>query len=394
MPGFRQANEMNFRGINGPGLATAILIGSLGTAALGMEPVMLSAMVQDGRISEATVGALVTTELLAIAMGTIVGTRLLSRFPAPVVGIVAAVLTAASNALAIGRSGNLALIALRGLAGLVEGVLMALSLVAISRASAPERASGLFLAAQTFIQLIAITVASNLRLFGSGTDACLAILAGCGLAAAFVSLIAPRHLDPPKSETGGGGLTVRDMTGLVAVGAFTGATICVWGYLGLWFAHHAFPAAIASKAVAISLFAQIMGALSAARFGRRLSPRPTILAATLLTSLVILQMKQAQHNMITFYALSAAFSFLWLFTLPAFAGLLVEIDPTRRALLYIAAFQLAGAASLPLLAGVAIGYGGIAGVFYLSIGVLCLAMALVVTLRGATPGMGAEDLHG
>lgn len=50
-----------------------------------------------------------------------------------------------------------------------------------------------------------------------------------------------------------------------------------------------------------------------------------------------------------------AIGFVWLFTLPFFAGWLIEIDPGRRAVLYLTAFQLGGAALLPSLAGVAVG---------------------------------------
>jgi len=51
---------------------------------------------------------------------------------------------------------------------------------------------------------------------------------------------------------------------------------------------------------------------------------------------------------------SIAFGFAWLFTLPFFAGWLIEIDPGRRTILYLTAFQLGGAALLPSLAGIAV----------------------------------------
>lgn len=367
--------------INGRNLGTAIVIGSLGTTVLGVEPVLLSAMVHEGRIAETTVGALVTTELLAIAIGSVIGTRLLARFGTHSVAAGAGLLTAALNACTIGVKGDLALIATRGAVGVIEGILMALALVAIARSRQPERASGLFLAAQTFIQFVAVSLAPSLALEGSNTDGCLAILSGCGLAAALVATIAPRRLVPPERKHGGGELGPRSFVGLAAVGAFTGATLCIWGYLGLWISHNGFPAELESRAVALSLAAQIIGALVAAHLGSRLLPRATILTSTALAILVLLLMLHAQHDIRILYALSAAFSFLWLFTLPAFAGLLVEIDPTRRALLYIAAVQLAGAALLPTLAGIAVGYRGIGGAFWLAIGVLAIAMALVAGLH-------------
>lgn len=371
---------MTNHAINGRNLGTAIVIGSLGTTVLGIEPVLLSAMVHEGRIAETTVGALVTTELLAIAIGSVIGTRLLARFGAHSVAVGAGLLTAALNAGTIGVKGDLALIATRGAAGAIEGILMALALVAIARSRQPERASGLFLAAQTFVQFVAVSLAPSLALEGSNADGCLAILSGCGLAAALIATIAPRRLVPPERRHGSGELGPRSFVGLAAVGAFTGATLCIWGYLGLWISHNGFPAELESRAVALSLAAQIIGALVAAH-GSRLLPRATILSSTALAIIVLLLMLHAQHDIRILYALSAAFSFLWLFTLPAFAGLLVEIDPTRRALLYIAAVQLAGAALLPTLAGIAVGYHGIGGAFWLAIGVLAIAMALVAGLH-------------
>jgi MFS family permease len=382
---------MDNQEISGRGLATSLIVGSLGITILGIEPVLLSAMVQEGRIAETAVGALVTTELLTIAIGSIVGMRLLGRFPTRLVGALAGAAMAALNAFAIGQAGEAPLVAMRAATGVIEGILMAIAMIAIARTAVPERASGLFLAAQTAMQLLAVSLAPNLALNGSNTDVCLAILSGCGLTAALFALAAPSRLIPPENEKGTGRLSVRSYAGLVAVGAFTGATLCVWGYLGLWIARNGFASAAESKIVALSLAAQISGALVAARLGHRLAPRPTILASTILTIVVTLLMLQPHPNIVTLSALSAAFSFLWLFTLPAFTGLLAEIDPTRRALLYIAAVQLAGAAALPLLAGIAVGYGGIGGVFWLTIAVLLFAMALVFGLRRRSQEMSTED---
>jgi predicted MFS family arabinose efflux permease len=382
---------MDNQEISGRGLATSLIVGSLGITILGIEPVLLSAMVQEGRIAETAVGALVTTELLTIAIGSIVGMRLLGRFPTRIVGPLAGAAMAALNAFAIGQAGEAPLVAIRAATGVIEGILMAIAMIAIARTAVPERASGLFLAAQTAMQLLAVSLAPNLALNGSNTDVCLAILSGCGLTAALFALAAPPRLIPPENEKGAGRLSVHSYAGLVAVGAFTGATLCVWGYLGLWIARNGFASAAESKIVALSLAAQISGALVAARLGHRLAPRPTILASTILTIMVTLLMLQPHPNIVTLFALSGAFSFLWLFTLPAFTGLLAEIDPTRRALLYIAAVQLAGAASLPLLAGIAVGYAGIGGVFWLTVAVLLFAMALVFGLRRRSQETSTED---
>jgi hypothetical protein len=77
------------------------------------------------------------------------------------------------------------------------------------------------------------------------------------------------------------------------------------------------------------------------------------------------------------YAVSAAFGFLWLFALPSFTGLLIEVDPARRAVLYIAAAQLAGSAALPSVAALFVTPSDIGGAF--RFGLAAFALAVVLT---------------
>jgi hypothetical protein len=157
-----------------------LTIGSLAVLVLGIEPVLLGAMVTEQRIAEQAVGALVTTELLAIAMGSVLGMRALGRFSARSVALLAGLALAGVDCAAIGRTGAPVLIVQRALAGLLEGMLMALALVAVARAVLPEHASGMFLAAQTLLQLVVVLFLPALTLAGSRVDMSLAILAGRG----------------------------------------------------------------------------------------------------------------------------------------------------------------------------------------------------------------------
>ena len=84
-------------------------------------------------------------------------------------------------------------------------------------------------------------------------------------------------------------------------------------------------------------------------------------------------------------AVSVVFGFFWLFTLPFFAGWLIEIDPSRRAVLYITAFQLGGAALLPSLAGIAVGRFSVDAAMVFSAGVFLVLAALAYLNRSAIP---------
>lgn len=129
--------------VTGRTLATSILIGSCALLVLGVQPVLLGAMVQEGRIAEAQVGNLVTIEMLAMVLGSLAGIGLLRKTGARVVIGVAGLILAAVNLMMTGQSGMAILAPVRAVAGLSEGVLVASALVAISRVTRVERASAI-----------------------------------------------------------------------------------------------------------------------------------------------------------------------------------------------------------------------------------------------------------
>lgn len=341
--------------VTGRTLATSILIGSCALLVLGVQPVLLGAMVQEGRIAEAQVGNLVTIEMIAMVLGSLAGIALLRKMGARVVIGVAGVVLAAMNLAMAGQSGMAVLSFLRGVAGLSEGVLVASALVSISRVERVERASAIFLAVQTFLQA-AVAAALPFVIAGSSrTDIALLALALAGAIAAAAALSLPPLLQPAAPDGERGALTRASLTALLGAGLFLGAIVSVWSYLGLWLIRYGYPPAFEGTAVSLCLVAQVVGALAAARFGERLPNRQTISVCALTGALLVALFFVSRGNATAILAVSIAFGFVWLFTLPFFAGWLIEIDPGRRAVLYLTAFQLGGAAFLPSLAGVAVG---------------------------------------
>lgn len=341
--------------VTGRTLATSILIGSCALLVLGVQPVLLGAMVQEGRIAEAQVGNLVTIEMLAMVFGSLAGIGLLRRASAPVViGLAGLVLTAINLAMT-GQSGMAILASLRAVAGLSEGILVASALVAISRVERVERASAIFLAVQTLLQAVVAAALPFVAIVASRTDTALIALAAAGAVAAVSALSLPRRLQPAAPDSEHGALTPASLTALLGAGLFLGAIVSVWSYFGLWLTRYGYPPTFEGMAVSLCLVAQVIGALAAARFGERLPNRQTIAACALSGALLVALFFVGRGSATAIIVVSIAFGFVWLFTLPFFAGWLIEIDPGRRAILYLTAFQLGGAALLPSLAGVAVG---------------------------------------
>jgi len=336
-------------------LATSILIGSCALLVLGVQPVLLGAMVQEGRVAGAQVGNLVTIEMLAMVLGSLAGIGLLRKMGARVVIGLGGLVLAATNLAMTGQSGMMPLSLLRAVAGLSEGVLVASALVAISRVARVERASAIFLAAQTLLQAVVAAALPFVAIASSRTDTALLALAAVGAIAAASALALPQHLRPAAPDSERGALTAASLTALVGAGLFLGAVVSVWSYFGLWLIHHGYPPTFEGTAVSLCLVSQVVGALTAARFGERLPNRQTIAACALAGALLVALFFLGRGSAAAIIAASMAFGFVWLFTLPFFAGWLIEIDPGRRAVLYLTAFQLGGAALLPSLAGIAVG---------------------------------------
>ncbi len=341
--------------VSGRTLALSILIGSCALLVLGVHPVLLGALVQEGRLADAQVGNLVTIEMLAIVPGSLAGIALLRRASARVVAIAAGLAMAAINILLLGQSGMSILSIARAFAGLSEGVLVAIALVAISRVMRVERASAIFLAVQTLMQAVVAAILPAITIAGSRVDAALIALAIAGVIAAAAALALPAALRPTEPDSERGALTPASLTALTCAGLFLGAIVSVWGYFGLWLIHYGYPPTFEGTAVSLCLVAQVVGALAAARFGESLPNRRTIVSCAMTAAALVGAFYLARGNAAAIIIVSIAFGFVWLFTLPFFAGWLIEIDPGRRAVLYLTAFQLGGAALLPSIAGMAVG---------------------------------------
>ena len=369
--------------VNGRTLALSILIGSCALLVLGVHPVLLGALVQEGRLADAQVGNLVTIEMLAIVPGSLAGIGLLRRVGARIVAAGAGTAMAAINLFLIGHAGMATLAAARAAAGFSEGILVAIALVAISRVARVERASAFFLAVQTLMQAVVAAALPAILIAGSRVDAALAALAGAGAIAAAAALLLPSAIRPTEPDGERGALTPASLTALTCAGLFLGAIVSVWGYFGLWLIHYGYPPTFEGTAVSLCLVAQVVGALTAAHFGERLPNRRTIIACAIAGAGLVAAFYLARGSAGAIIAVSIAFGFVWLFTLPFFAGWLIEIDPGRRAVLYLTAFQLGGAALLPSLAGIAVGAWSIdAALAFAGASFLLLALAALASGRG------------
>ena len=356
----------------------AFVVGCVGIMVAGLQPVLLGSLQAAGRISAAELGHAATLELLTLGLGAGLSGTLLEGRPLKPVVIAAAVLYALANLLTLQARGEV-LTLVRGLAGIPGGVMIWVTTEMIVRSPTPTRWAGIYLAVQTLAQL---GVATALAVYGpTSTTIAPLSMAGLGVAALIAAFALPRGFEPLDREPTASGLPpFRGWAVLLAVVLVNACIVGAWVYLEPLGAQAKIPHATVALATPLSLAMQILGAGSATVLAGRapwivalVGACVVLIAATLGLSLL--------PSATPFLVLQAVFGFVWLFILPYFVPLAIEMDPTRRTALLGNAANLIGSALGPLAASMLVGDSDARAALHLCAGFAVAGLALIIGLH-------------
>lgn len=371
----------DLRPLRPAGVVSTLWLGSVGLLILGIQPVVLEPLVRFGRIGEAALGSAATTEILAIAIGSVLGARMLRRMPARAVALAGLLPFVAANLAMHWLTGLVPLLVLRALSGLSGGTLVGMSIVSIARGERPERLSAAFLVMQTTLQLCLAALIPYAAEHVLPADFGFVAMAWLGLASLPVLLAVPPRLAPPQAGTGTPApVGLSAWAALAGSGAYLVAIVAVWAYFGVWEHQLGMSEQMIGTTAALSLGSQVIGASAAGWLGPLLPSRPTLLVAIALQVAVVLGLLHWAALPVQ-VALALAFGFLWLFAIPLQTRLLIDVDPTRRAVLHLAAAQLTGCAVGPTLAGMFVTSGRVDGALWTGVGMLLVSTLLVGIAR-------------
>lgn len=327
-----------------PAIAAAMWVGTAALMILGVQPVLLAALVAEQKISNAALGRLAMTEVLSIALGAAVGVALFRQGGMRAkAAFLAAVLTAANLASAYAHD-DTTLFLLRGLAGLVEGLLLGATIVILTRTRAPDRANGVFLAVQTIPQAAAayalpIYLAPR---WGSGAGfMILAILAAIGVA---LSIVLPRVAAPapPKDEAATRWVwTPQIVCVLLAIALQTAGMGGALEYLAQLAAHHGFSAHDVGLASSGNLVLQVIGAFIVVGIAWRIPSAPALLVGVGFQAAMALAFPLMPSGQ-AYVALACLFGLFLLALGPFQVAWLIRIEPTRRVVLLVTPVTLIG----------------------------------------------------
>lgn len=363
-----------------------MLVGVTGIMIAGLQPLLLGALAQEGRIDAAQIGRAATAELLTMGAAAGLAGAVLKPVRLKLVAMLALAALAATDALTPSVRGEMVTVT-RAVAGAPSGVLVWLTICLIARSPTPERWSGAYLTIQTLAQFLlagALTVAVVPRFGANGGFLALAAFCVGNAALAFLlpSQLAP--LPVTAGESGGALPGLRGWAALAASFLFVAFEIGVWVYAEPLSRQAGHAPAVVGQAVSLSLGCQVAGGLAATVLAGRLNWLAVMLVC-LVIDLALLTGFAALPRASMFLVLSGLFGFLWIFASPFLVPMTIKADPTRRAAVLMGGAQLLGGSFGPLIASAFVSDADARGALAFGAAALVVAVGIMVVLSRTHP---------
>ncbi|MDB5434967.1 MAG: putative transporter, partial [Phenylobacterium sp.] len=157
--------------------AAVMFVGIVGVMIAGLQPQLLGALEQEGRLQAAQLGHAATAELLTMGLAAGFAGAFLKPRRLRLIGLLAGLALAVVDVLTARLSGE-AITAARAVAGVPSGIMMWITLSLIARAPRPERWSGAYLTLQTLAQFLLATLLTAFVIGRAGANGGWLALAG------------------------------------------------------------------------------------------------------------------------------------------------------------------------------------------------------------------------
>lgn len=381
-------------------MAAAMAVGTAALMVMGMQPVILGGLASAGRLSAEQLGQVATLEVIALAMGTAIGPGLINRGRMRRVTALLCVVLALADLLMLLAASPPQIFAARALAGLLEGIVLASTIVVLTHSRQPDRANGVFLAVQTIPQMIAVFTFPTLVIPTFGLPSAFILLSGLALLAAGCAFWLPdrvaiaAHADADRI-----GWSAAGIAALVAVLVQSAGIGGAWTYVEMLATQRHLATAAVGVALAGLLGTQILGAFLVAWVGWKLPANLALLVGTITQATIILWLTRVTHD-VPFIIACFAFGLFWLALQPFQLRQIIAIDPKRRMALLVVPTMLVGMSMGPLLLSFFVAGNDVVPAFEVGgalLGSSALLYAMLAVVRsgreaGSSDGIASDDL--
>jgi len=355
-----------------------LFLGTVSFMITGIQPALLGGLVEEKRLTEAMLGRVAWAEVFALALAAAIGPRLIRLGSARRTIAAACLSLALCNAVVyISHDANV-LIVSRLVAGAMEGLLLATTNIAITRARHPERLSATFLMVSAIPQVVASYVLPVTVIPRFGADSGFAILGVLAVGGIFVAFMLGNEIqDAPPRKPGTQVWTPAVLIGLGGVILQNAANGAGWEYQARIGENLHFSGQVVGTAISTDLIFQIIGTFAVAAIAWRLPFRVMLLSSTVIQAAILMTMATI-HSPFGYIATCAIFGMMWLGMNPYQVSLLVDLDKTRQVALMLASLQLMGFSAGPLICSFFVSPGNVVGAFWCAAVMVLVALALYI----------------
>lgn len=360
-------------------VTAAVIIAAISVTAPGLQPMLLGALLAAGKIGAHALGLAATVE----ALGVVVSTALIGAILRPrrlrLVTMLALLAVMVANVLTITLPPS-AIIPLRGLAGLGNGLLVGafLSLAARSRNPTSLYAT-LFMLNASVVFLLSMTLGA-FAIDRLGPSSGYMILTGIYAAL----LLAARLVPDEHAALPGSGRTAlppgNGVLGLCAVILFFAGVMAFWVYAVPLGTQIGIPADSMQLVVAISTGVQIVGGMAAIALATKLTGFRVVVMTSLAGSVAIF-LTMTSNSLFVWVPALLTLAFCWTFGGPFHAAFLIGADPTRRGAVFVGTAQLFGTAIGPLLGSILVSDVDYRPAWLVSLACYVVVLAIAIALR-------------
>lgn len=359
-----------------------LVCGIVGVLAVAIAPILLTRLFDQDLIAAETIGIAVFAEFVGMALGTVLGAKILGAGVTSNRVIATAVLLAIANVITP-YGGDVWIVGARSIAGLAGGMLIWVTITTIVKSNAPERWSGIYLSGHTAVQFAAAAILAAVVVPQFGAAGGYAVLAAASLLFLPVARTIPDIRQEEVEQTGESSASYPAVTWLAlgSVCLLNGMFSSVISYAEVEFQFRGFAEDITLLIVPVMLGAQILGGLIAAAVAPRL---PRGLSALAVSGVLVVTLWQLNQDIsqTQLYLWFAVFGFCWLFIGPLHLGFVLAVTGSTQAAELSPAAQLLGLAVGPLIGAALLVTGDFPPVSYhlaLIAGSAALLVAALVT---------------
>lgn len=374
-----------------PQIVSVSILGVLAGFIPLLQPLLLGALAEAGRIHASNIGWVAMAEGLASAAATGIASVTLKPVRLRRVVVLALTVAVAMNLLTMQVTGVLPLIAIRLCHGVTCGIIIWILVTMLTRIPSPARLLAIFGTAMSASALLFAYILSALLLPRYGATSGYALIAILGVAGLALLPIFPRGFAIVEGGKGPGLPQGRGVLALLAVFCHFAGLLSIWVYaqpIGV-----ALGSSVATSRLAISaaIAAQIVGGLCATIIAAKLKALPALIccigAAAAAVGLILIGGEMGLIGGLSLIGLT------WMFGGSLHMPFLLQADPSTRAGLQMSTAQSFGAAAGPAVAAAMASAFGTISVLLVGAGLFgtaaILAVMSLIDKRALAPEIGS-----